>query len=78
MKYILVDRRILDQPNVDWEQLHACLVVADDHDHARELARDNAFEEGAEVWMDPDRASVLILGEAPDQEARLLLMEHAG
>lgn len=73
MQFVLVDRRELDRTQLNWEQMHACLVVAKDNTHAREVAASKAGQEGKDPWADPERSSTQTLGEAPEQEARVLL-----
>ena len=68
MLYIVVDRRELDQANLEFDEMHACVVIAKDVDHAREIASRDAYEEGPEVWFDPKRSSVQVLGTVPDDK----------
>ena len=77
MKYILLDRRELDKARLSWEEMHACLVVAKDETEARKLAASKAGQEGPDPWTTPTVSSALVLGEAPDQEARVLLDSFA-
>lgn len=73
MQYILLDRRELDRAELTWEEMHACLVVANDEAQARQMASGEAYGEGAEVWLDSKRVAAWVLADAPDQEARILL-----
>ncbi len=70
MQYIFVDRRELDRGNCVFDEMHACIVVARDVDHAREVASTHAYGEGPEVWYDPKRASVQVVGPVPAARAQ--------
>lgn len=65
----------------DFDEAAGFVVAAGDEDQARDLACDQAGDEGSWVWQDDARSECHLIGHAtvPGQEAGVLMRDfHAG
>lgn len=74
--YYIIDRRARDANQLGWEENHAILVVAKNELEARELAANDAGEEGPKPWLDNKRSLAKEIGPA-DTPSRIMMRQRA-
>ena len=64
---------------LDYDVTAGLVVIAPSPRHAREVAAESASREGGGPWLDPDRASCELIGEAePGLGSRVVLRDFWG
>jgi len=74
--YYFIDRRSRDADRLGWKENHAILVVAKNELEARELAANDAGEEGPQPWLSNNRSCCKEIGPA-DAPSRIMMRQRA-